>query len=540
MQSSSIEWTDVTWNPVTGCDQVSPGCKNCYALRIAERFRGIPDHPYEYGFDLRLWESRLEQPLRWRKPRRVFVNSMSDLFHPRVPEGYIQKVFAVMAEANQHQFQVLTKRHKRLKHMSSRLPWPPHIWMGVSIENNQYLERAESLKNTAAHIKFLSCEPLLGPIDLTLDGIDWVIAGGESGPKARPMQAAWVRSIRDQCRKAQVPFFFKQWGTYDCHGIRQGKKKSGRVLDGIQWDEYPHHSQSEGVIMDKQVEEFWGGPQTIHKLDVVGKYLDAYTTALKNQPFQLVYVDAFAGSGHLEMAPPLTEGSSTLYEEIENVQTVREGSAKIALSIADKSFDNLIFVEKDNRKIASLRALAQGNESRVDIRQGDANHEVQDICQRTDWCRTRAIVFLDPYGAQVEWLTLKAIVNTRRIDMFCLFPVSTIQRLLPVDRLPREAWCRKLNAVFGGDAWRSLYTDTQQSSWIEDGNPELRRGEDKGRILALYKKQLEKDFAYVDSIPLHDRRNRHLFELIFAVANPDPKARRLARRIVRGCTQTNI
>ncbi len=236
---SNIEWTDATWNPVTGCDQVSEGCKNCYALRLAERFRGTPGHPYEQGFDLRLWPERLDQPLRWRRPRTIFVNSMSDLFHERVAEEYIHQVFEVMAEASQHRFQILTKRHHRLQKLSPQLKWPPNVWMGVSVENERWLKRINALQSTKAAVKFLSCEPLLGPLLLDLASIDWVIVGGESGPRARSMKEAWALSILDQCQSAQVPFFFKQWGEFDVQGRRLGKKKAGRMLAGRTWDEMP-------------------------------------------------------------------------------------------------------------------------------------------------------------------------------------------------------------------------------------------------------------------------------------------------------------
>ena len=239
MQRSQIEWTEATWNPVTGCTQVSPGCANCYAMRFAERFRGVPGHPYERGFDLQLRPERLDQPLRWRKPRTIFVNSMSDLFHPGVPDDYIQQVFEVMQEASQHRFQVLTKRSERLAGLSPTLPWPENIWMGVSVENQRWTSRIDDLRQTGAAIKFLSCEPLLGPLDLDLDGIDWVIAGGESGPGARPMDGDWVRGVRDQCGETETAFFFKQWGAHCVNGRRVGKKKAGRDLDGRLWSELP-------------------------------------------------------------------------------------------------------------------------------------------------------------------------------------------------------------------------------------------------------------------------------------------------------------
>ena len=231
--NSKIEWTDITWNPLRGCTKISPGCKHCYAERFAERFRGVPGHPFEQGFDLRLVPHKLSEPLRWKKPQRIFVNSMSDLFHDEVPLEYIQSVFNVMNQADWHQYQVLTKRAERLEALSGQLPWRPHIWMGVSVENADYLWRVDHLRHTNAHVKFLSIEPLLGPLgSVNLRGIDWVIVGGESGPGARPMNPEWVTDIRDQCVREGVAFFFKQWG-----GVQ--KKRYGRELQGRTWDELP-------------------------------------------------------------------------------------------------------------------------------------------------------------------------------------------------------------------------------------------------------------------------------------------------------------
>lgn len=238
--NSSIEWTETTWNPVTGCDQVSPGCKNCYAMRFAERWRGIPGHPYEQGFDLRLWPDRLDLPSKWKQGRTIFVNSMSDLFHEHIHEDFIADVFEVMTKSTQHRFQVLTKRHERLRELAPHLPWTSNIWMGVSVETNRWYERISALQESPAAIKFLSCEPLLGPLsNLNLREIDWVIVGGESGPKARPMQEEWAIDIRDQCNQASIPFFFKQWGEFNAEGNRRGKKRAGRILDGQFWDAMP-------------------------------------------------------------------------------------------------------------------------------------------------------------------------------------------------------------------------------------------------------------------------------------------------------------
>lgn len=236
--SSPIEWTQATWNPVTGCDKVSPGCAHCYAERMAKRLQAMGQANYTRGFDVTLQEHMLDVPLRWRKPRRIFVNSMSDLFHSSVPDSYIQQVFSVMRRANWHEYQILTKRSERLADIHRSLPWAPHIWMGVSVENLRFTYRIEHLRTTDARVKFLSLEPLLGPLpDLDVRGIHWVIVGGESGPRARAMQPSWVLDIRDQCRAARVAFFFKQWG-----GVF--KIRTGRELEGRTWDEMPADSDS--------------------------------------------------------------------------------------------------------------------------------------------------------------------------------------------------------------------------------------------------------------------------------------------------------
>ena len=231
--NSHIEWTDATWNPVTGCTKISPGCKNCYAARLAHRLQAMGQSNYRDGFELTLQPQMLELPLRWKVPKRIFVNSMSDLFHENVPTAYIQQVFATMRQAPWHQYQVLTKRSDRLLKLSSELDWAPQIWMGVSIESEKYTQRIDDLRRTAAHVKFLSLEPLLGPLpNLNLRNIDWAIVGGESGPRARPIESRWVTDIRDQCLRANVPFFFKQWG-----GVR--KDMTGRELNGRTYDEMP-------------------------------------------------------------------------------------------------------------------------------------------------------------------------------------------------------------------------------------------------------------------------------------------------------------
>ena len=232
-RGSGIEWTEATWNPVTGCTKVSPGCKHCYAERMALRLRAMGVAQYAAGFEVAAHEHLLSLPLTWSRPQLVFVNSMSDLFHESVEEEFILRAFEVMERAPWHRFQVLTKRSRRLRELAGGLPWPDHVWMGVSVETSAYLDREEDLRATPARVKFLSLEPLLGPLEpLELSGIDWVIVGGESGPRARPMDPAWVRGIRDRCADAGVPFFFKQWGGTQ-------KKRAGRLLEGRTWDAMP-------------------------------------------------------------------------------------------------------------------------------------------------------------------------------------------------------------------------------------------------------------------------------------------------------------
>lgn len=226
--NTAIEWTDKTWNPTTGCNKVSPGCKHCYAEALTKRFH----QSFPNGFEFTLHPERLDEPRRWRKPSRVFVNSMSDLFHERMPLTYLQKIFQTMGDCPNHIFQVLTKRHERMVSISQELDWPENVWMGVSVENQNYMHRVDYLRQVPASVRFLSCEPLLGPLNLDLQDIHWVIVGGESGMGHRPIEAEWVRNIRDQAQTASAAFFFKQWG-----GIHP--KARGRKLDDLTYDEMP-------------------------------------------------------------------------------------------------------------------------------------------------------------------------------------------------------------------------------------------------------------------------------------------------------------
>ena len=233
-QATSIEWTDSTWNPVTGCHKISPGCKNCYAARLAPRLKAMGNPRYVNGFEVTLHHDLVDLPTKWKKPRKIFVNSMSDLFHDEVTLEFIQAVFSTIVAGDHHTFQVLTKRPERALELSGQLPWPSNLWMGTSVENADYLHRVDTLRQIPAQTRFLSLEPLIGTVpDIDLTNIDWVIAGGESGPGARKIEEDWVRSIRDQCDAAGVRFFFKQWGGTN-------KKRSGRMLDNRTWDDFPH------------------------------------------------------------------------------------------------------------------------------------------------------------------------------------------------------------------------------------------------------------------------------------------------------------
>lgn len=241
-KKSGIEWTEVTWNPTTGCDRITPGCDNCYALALAKRLKAMGSEKYQAdgdprtsgpGFAITLHEAALRQPYTWGGRRTVFVNSMSDLFHARVPLDFVRRVFDVIADTPQHTYQVLTKRSSRLPRLASKLDWPSNLWLGVSVEDDERLSRVDDLREVPAAVRFLSCEPLLGPLsNLSLEGIDWVITGGESGPHARPLDPDWVREIRDKCREAGVPFFHKQWGG-------RTPKAGGRELDGRTWSDMP-------------------------------------------------------------------------------------------------------------------------------------------------------------------------------------------------------------------------------------------------------------------------------------------------------------
>lgn len=274
-ERTTIEWTNATWNPITGCSKISPGCKHCYAERLAKRLMEMGNARYRQGFRLTLHQDLLDLPLRWRRPRMIFVCSMSDLFHEQVPIGFIRSVFATMERAPWHIYQVLTKRAKRLAEVTRSLSLPPNVWVGVSVESHDYLWRVDYLRQVPAHIRFLSCEPLLGPLHLDLTGIHWVIVGGESGPGARPMQKAWVKAIRDQCLAAGVPFFFKQWGG---EADKRGHDKA--LLDGRLWREWPMDGWGEYALtaQNTQAQHYAYTSKFIRKSAIRPSLLAATTT----------------------------------------------------------------------------------------------------------------------------------------------------------------------------------------------------------------------------------------------------------------------
>ena len=516
MQRSSIEWTEATWNPVTGCKEISPGCAHCYAKTFAERFRGVPGHPYENGFDLQLRPERLSQPLRWKKPRTIFVNSMSDLFHEDVPDDYVREVFEVMRIADHHRFQVLTKRSERLAELAPSLPWPSNVWMGVSVENQRFVSRIDDLRQVPAAVRFLSCEPLLGELNLDLEGIDWVIAGGESGPRARPMRNEWAMSVLEQCINTGTPFFFKQWGAHDAEGNRVGKKKAGRSFNGRLRNDVP-----KGRTMPREYfteQDSYGGDWTITKLENLSAYADAYTTVLKNQPFDLIYFDAFAGEGSVAIKSGGHAGE------------VVDGSATVAVNITGKPFDELRFVEQKpevaTRLREKLQLIASNRITTVEV--GDANEVVLDFCAKLGDFQ-RALVLLDPFATEVSWPTVQALAETKKCDVLILFPTMPLRRMLKRFDDPQDArFARQMERIYGNDSWKSLYRQRQQPS-LFSSDPKFESAAGADALVALYKQRLNEVFVDSISQSLKNKTNSRMFE--FIVAWGDPKGAKVGRRI---------
>ncbi len=538
-RKSTIEWTNSTWNPVTGCTKVSAGCDHCYAERFSERFRGVKGHPFESGFDLKLRPERLEQPAHWRRPQLIFVNSMSDLFHKNIPTDYINRVFDTMERADWHIYQVLTKRSSLMRRfVQGRYgegKAPPHIWLGVSIENDAALTRLRHLKQTNASVRFVSFEPLLGhPGEVDLEGVHWVIAGGESGPGARPMQAKWVRALRNQCRKQGVAFFFKQWGG-------RTPKAGGNTLDGRQWLEYPEMEtgrqlgaplQVAGAPSDDENEPPDVGPWAQEKLECLRKYLHAYTTILSKKKFKgYFYIDAFAGPGTLRIRrQQLEDSAQKLLLEVSDrgEQDVDEaeyisGSPSIALEL-ERPFSHYVFIEVDRNRLDQLERLKEKYESpnrKIYLRDRDCNDYLRKLLgeNRIQWNRWRGVIFLDPFGMQVPWETIVEIGKTKAIEVFINFPVGmAIQRLLKRSGQFTSKERDKLDQYFGTGEWYNLLYDHRTDMFGEDNITKIQNAGDV--LVKWYGERLEDVFGYVSTArEIHNTRGRPLYYLIWAGPN---------------------
>lgn len=453
---SAIEWTEATWNPVTGCAKVSPGCAHCYAETFAERFRGVPGHPYEQGFDLKLWPSRLDHPRKWRRPKVIFVNSMSDLFHEDVPESYIKEVFDVMVDADQHVYQVLTKRHHRLAELAPKLPWASHIWAGVSIENRRFVHRADYLREVPAAVRFISAEPLLGELKgLDLTDIDWLIAGGESGHRHRPVRPDWVRFVRDLCQAHGTAFFFKQWG-----GARS--KSGGRELDGRLWDDMPSHGLSPvlaptGPKLPKKrqrdvpddADEKWDYTHhTAAKHEILKRYLGAWLAILGQgrrgfRHARLVLLDGFAGRGRYIEGEP---GSPAIMFEQ-------------ATHVADAGRVSKVWVrcsEPNPTNFEHLAEVASGL-SHPKVKVQVSRETFEELARRfIDWARKErssppTFVMIDPYGVKgVRLETIRELLSLDRVEVLLTFMVRDPGRFLQ-----EENYADPLTALFGGESWRA-------------------------------------------------------------------------------------
>ena len=444
---SAIEWTDATWNPVTGCTKITRGCDHCYAERFAERFRGAPGHPFENGFDLTLRPERLEQPLAWKRPRRVFVNSMSDLFHKRIPADFIDRVFDTMEAADRHEFQVLTKRsalmRAYLRRRYGKGAAPAHIWCGVSVEDHMATARIRHLRTAPATVRFLSIEPLLGPVgDLDLDGIHWVIVGGESGPQARPMEERWILDIRDLCQENGVAFFFKQWGGMT-------PKSGGRLLEGIEHNDHPPFAPPPALSGRETVVFRWHPdepPPPIEehskaKLAVLRSYLRAYLDRLNVNPnreeFKLDLVDGFAGGGTFQDGGDILSGSPlVMLEEVENAESRLNRKRRKSLRFDCKFY----FIEKKAKHAEHLRRVLTEREYRIDddriiVRNGNFEDEVDDILGeiiRRQPRSRRAIFLLDQTGfSQVELaLVARILRELPAAEVILTFAADTLVNFL--------------------------------------------------------------------------------------------------------------
>ena len=455
-RKSTIEWTNSTWNPVTGCTKVSAGCDHCYAERLSERFRGVKGHPFESGFDLTLRPERLEQPLRWRQRQLIFVNSMSDLFHKDIPTEYIARVFDTMERADWHTYQVLTKRSSTMRdfvhqHYSGQQA-PPHIWLGVSIENAAAMTRLRHLKQTNASVRFVSFEPLIGPLGaVNLEGIHWVIAGGESGPGARPMQREWPRSLRDQCQAQRVAFFFKQWGG-------RTPKAGGNALDGRQWLEYPQVESEQQLGVPLQVA---GVPtkweqehikmtnanffdesklQSQVKSAIVSKYFDAWSKIMistqnrfGNQK-KIAYIDLFAGPGRY--SDGTTSTPLLVLEKAIKDEDLRQ---RLVTIFNDKDERNTSSLSKAIKELSGIETLKY----QPQVKTQEVGKEIVDMFKAMQLIPT--LLFVDPWGYKGLSLRLvNSVVKDWGCECIFFFNYNRINMGLNNDAVQEH-----MNALFG-------------------------------------------------------------------------------------------
>ena len=550
-RNSTIEWTQGTWNPVTGCTKISTGCDYCYAERFSERFRGVEGHPFEVGFDLTLRPERLDQPKRWKRPQLIFVNSMSDLFHKEIPNDYIHRVFDSMESADQHIYQVLTKRSSLMRDfVNQRYPdrlAPEHIWLGVSIENAQTMSRLDHLKRTNASVRFVSFEPLLGPLGpLDLGDIHWVIAGGESGPGARPVKVEWLRELRDQCLKQKTAFFFKQWGG-------RTAKSGGNLLDGKKWLEYPDvgysHAIGEplraaGAPTNESDELMDVGPWAEEKLECLRKYLSAYTTILRKQSFRgYFYIDAFAGPGTLKIRKQEAKKDMSqlllleLSEDITSHPGKAEyisGSPRVALDIKHP-FTDYVFIEVDKKRLKQLETLKAEHETlerRIHVRKQNCNNYLNELLMRNQaqWNQWRGIVFLDPFGMQVPWKTIADIGKTKAIEVFINFPLGmAIQRLLPKNSRFSQKQRNKLNEYFGTGEWFDIIYK-QEPGLFDKNISKIQKSGDA--LVSWYRNRLKEAFGHVSTArEIQTTNGRPLYYLIFA--GPNKTGLNIANKILK-------
>ena len=528
---STIEWTDETWNPVTGCSRVSPGCDNCYMFALYPRLRAMAVPGYETAPDtVRMLPERLRAPLSWRRPRRVFVNSMSDLFHPHVEYDFISDVFVVMRDASQHVFQVLTKRPGRAAgwwelHGRDKFGvWPENVWMGTSVESQKYAPRLSVLRHVPAAVRFVSAEPLLERVDLTQwleDGtLHWVIAGGESGPRARPMALVGARSPRpvNKGKRTLLP-----------QAARRNPKQTRRRCRSRRRSTLA--SSACRNTGDRVTQTSFGGDWTLQKLEILKRYLDAYTTALKKMPFNLMYLDAFAGEGYWSPKSAYTQ------EDYGDFNDLLKGSASIALDVQDKPFDRLIFIEKAPERCESLSRLRTTHPNRnIEVISRDANIVLPKFCADMEH-NDRAVVFLDPFKTEVSWATIEAIASTQKIDCWILFPLMAITRMMPVRNKPPSTLSPQLDRVFGGSKhWKDFYSAPIQQSLFGGEQPQQRASGSK-QIADRYRERLAEVFEKVAPTrrQLTNSMNSPMFELFFAAGNPQgaPIAVRIADHILK-------